>query len=40
MLVGLGVPPIRAAVLCLLANTSPVCYGGLGVPILTLETYH
>ena len=38
MLVGLGVPPFRAAVLCLIANTSPVCYGGLGVPILTLET--
>jgi lactate permease len=36
MLVGLGVPPIRAAVICLLANTSPVCYGGLGTPILTL----
>ncbi|MFO0848122.1 MAG: L-lactate permease [Gemmataceae bacterium] len=38
MLVGLGVPPLRAAVLCLLANTSPVCFGGLGVPILTLAT--
>jgi lactate permease len=38
MLVGLGVPPIRAAVICLLANTSPVCYGGLGVPILTLAS--
>lgn len=37
MLVGLGVPPLRAAVICLIANTSPVCYGGLGVPILTLE---
>ncbi|HEX4613926.1 MAG TPA: L-lactate permease, partial [Urbifossiella sp.] len=36
MLVGLGVPPFRAAVICLIANTSPVCYGGLGVPILTL----
>ena len=36
MLVSLGVPPIRAAVICLLANTSPVCYGGLGVPIITL----
>jgi lactate permease len=36
MLVGLGVPPFKAAVLCLIANTSPVCYGGLGVPILTL----
>jgi lactate permease len=36
MLVGLGFPPVKAAVLCLIANTSPVCYGGLGVPILTL----
>ena len=38
MLVGLGVPPFRAAVICLIANTSPVCYGGLGVPILTLAS--
>jgi L-lactate permease len=38
MLVGLGVPPFRAAVICLIANTSPVCYGGLGVPVLTLAT--
>ena len=38
MLVGLGVPPMRAAVICLIANTSPVAYGGLGVPILTLGT--
>jgi lactate permease len=37
MLVGLGVPPFRAAIICLIANTSPVCYGGLGVPIMTLE---
>ncbi len=36
MLVGLGFPPFKAAFLCLLANTSPVAYGGLGVPILTL----
>ena len=36
MLVGLGVPPFRAAVICLIANTSPVCYGGLGVPVITL----
>lgn len=36
MLVGLGFPPMKAAILCLIANTSPVCYGGLGVPILTL----
>jgi lactate permease len=37
MLVGLGMPPFRAAVICLIANTSPVCYGGLGVPVLTLQ---
>jgi lactate permease len=37
MLVGLGVPPIRAAVICLIANTSPVCYGGMGTPVLTLS---
>jgi len=36
MLVGLGFPPFKAATLCLIANTSPVAYGGLGVPILTL----
>jgi lactate permease len=38
MLVGLGMPPFRAAVICLIANTSPVCYGGLGVPVLTLAS--
>jgi lactate permease len=36
MLVGLGFPPLQAAVICLIANTSPVAYGGLGAPILTL----
>ena len=36
MLVGLGFHPIKAAILCLIANTSPVAYGGLGSPILTL----
>lgn len=38
MLVGLGVPPFKAAVICLIANTSPVAYGGIGVPILTLAS--
>ena len=37
ILVGLGFDPFRAAVLCLIANTSPVAYGGLGTPILTLD---
>jgi lactate permease len=36
MLVGLGFDPFRAAVLCLIANTSPVAYGGLGMPLITL----
>lgn len=36
MLVGLGMPPFHAAVICLIANTSPVAYGGIGTPILTL----
>jgi lactate permease len=37
ILVGLGFDPFLAAVLCLIANTSPVAYGGLGTPIITLE---
>jgi lactate permease len=37
MMVGLGFDPFRAAVLCLIANTSPVAYGGLGTPIITLS---
>jgi lactate permease len=37
ILVGLGFSPFRAAVLCLIANTSPVAYGGLGTPLITLS---
>src|SRR5580658_3931368 len=36
IMVGLGFDPFLAAVLCLVANTSPVAYGGLGTPILVL----
>ena len=36
LLVGLGFRPFPAAALCLLANTSPVAFGGLGTPIVTL----
>src|SRR4051812_19407574 len=36
IMVGLGFHPFKAAVLCLIANTSPVAYGGLGTPIITL----
>jgi lactate permease len=37
ILVGLGFDPFLAAVLCLIANTSPVAYGGLGTPLITLN---
>src|SRR5579875_2016951 len=37
ILVGLGFKPFQAAVLCLIANTSPVAYGGLGTPLITLN---
>src|SRR5438105_6560847 len=37
MMVGLGFDPVQAAVLCLIANTSPVAYGGLGTPLITLN---
>ncbi len=37
IMIGLGFDPFLAAVLCLIANTSPVAYGGLGTPILTLN---
>jgi lactate permease len=36
-LVGLGFPPFQAALLCLIANTAPVAWGGIGIPILTLS---
>jgi lactate permease len=35
-MVGLGFKPFQAAVLCLVANTAPVAWGGLGTPIRTL----
>lgn len=35
-LVGLGFDPFRAAVLCLIANTAPVAWGSIGIPIKTL----
>ena len=32
-----GFQPFEAALLCLIANTAPVAWGALGVPILTLS---
>ena len=36
LLIGLGFPPLYAASLALLANTSPVAFGSIGIPITTL----
>ncbi len=36
MLAGLGFEPFFAASICLLANTSPVAFGSIGIPIKTL----
>ena len=37
MLAGLGFSPFYAAAICLLANTAPVAFGSLGIPIITLS---
>ena len=36
MLVGLGFTPFYAAAICLLANTAPVAFGSIGIPVTTL----
>jgi lactate permease len=36
MLAGLGFDPLAAAVLALVANTAPVAFGSIGIPITTL----
>jgi lactate permease len=38
MLIGLGFRPLQAAGLALIANTAPVAFGALGIPIITLAT--
>ena len=37
ILIGLGFPPLQAAGLGLLANTAPVAFGALGIPIIALH---
>src|SRR5215469_1926753 len=37
ILIGLGFRPLQAAALSLLANTAPVAFGGLGIPIVALH---
>ena len=36
-LIGLGFPPFQAATLCLIANTAPVAWGGVGNPLRVLS---
>ena len=36
MLSGLGFSPFYAAGICLLANTAPVAFGSIGIPVITL----
>lgn len=38
MLAGLGFNPFFAAGICLLANTAPVAFGSIGIPVTTLAT--
>src|SRR5438309_11667174 len=38
MLAGLGFDPFFAAGICLLANTAPVAFGSIGIPVTTLAT--
>jgi lactate permease len=38
MLVGLGVKPIKAAAVALVADTAPVAFGAIAIPITTLGT--
>jgi len=38
MLIGLDFRPLQAAGLALIANTAPVAFGALGIPIITLAT--
>ncbi len=37
LLIGVGFAPIEAAAFALLANTAPVAFGGLGIPIVALH---
>ncbi|MDP8980723.1 MAG: L-lactate permease, partial [Acidobacteriota bacterium] len=37
MLAGLGFSPFYAAGICLLANTAPVAFGAIGIPVVTLS---
>lgn len=37
ILIGFGLNPINAAVICLIANTTPTAFGAIGLPVITLS---
>lgn len=37
LLVGLGLKPLYAAGLCLIANTAPVAFGAVGIPVIAMS---
>ena len=39
LLIGLGFKPLNAAGLCLVANTAPVAFGSIGIPITTYGNF-
>ena len=39
LLIGLGFKPLHAAGLCLIANTAPVAFGSIGIPITTYGNF-
>ena len=40
MLAGLGFSPFYAAGICLLANTAPVAFGSIGIPVIDPRRHH
>src|SRR5436190_5696933 len=36
MMIGMGFPPFQTALMCLIANSAPVAFGGMGNPVRTL----
>src|SRR3954467_2128834 len=36
MMIGMGVPPFQTAIMCLIANSAPVAWGGMGNPVRSL----
>jgi len=38
ILVGIGFDPMKAVLMCLVANTTPTAFGSVGVPLMTLAT--